>query len=175
MIRGRGAAATVLGTIVQGYLTAEQDLGWPGSPIESSLASGGTFRTIFGTRPALGQLASETVPEGARWALLSLATQVETSPAPTPRIPNLTIVYGGRFMWWSSPPGTVGASVEKFYSWVHGLALENEVNPYAQLAGLPVQTELLAGTIITVGVASPDAGDQWAAPVLNVREWLEAK
>jgi hypothetical protein len=54
MIRGTGVAATVLGTLVAGYITANQPIGWPGSPIESSTDAEPCVRTIVGTVPAGG-------------------------------------------------------------------------------------------------------------------------
>lgn len=54
LIRGDAPAAIVLGTMLQGYVTAVQHLAWPGSPIQSSIEGGGYPRAIVGTTPAAG-------------------------------------------------------------------------------------------------------------------------
>ena len=66
LVRGVGAAAIVLGTMLQGYVTSTQGLGWPGSPITSSTDAEPCVRAIQGTQPAPGVEISETVPTGAR-------------------------------------------------------------------------------------------------------------
>jgi len=52
LVRGTGAAAIVLGTLLAGYVTSTQALGWPGSPIAGSLEGGGAYRSIAGATPA---------------------------------------------------------------------------------------------------------------------------
>src|SRR5204863_2582589 len=51
LIRGVGAAAIVLGTLLGGYVTAVHALGFPGSPIENSLTATPAIRYITGTNP----------------------------------------------------------------------------------------------------------------------------
>jgi hypothetical protein len=70
--------AIVLGTVLQGYVTATQAIGWPGSPLQTAIDSGGYYRTIIGTKPAAGAAIVETVPVGARWSLISLLAQITT-------------------------------------------------------------------------------------------------
>src|SRR5439155_18890058 len=72
LIKGLTGATIVLGTLLGGYLTATQALGWPGSPIISSTDGEGCTRLIVGTTPAAEANILETVPTGARWELLSL-------------------------------------------------------------------------------------------------------
>src|SRR5213592_1900599 len=67
LTRGLGAAAIVLGTLLQGYVTSAQHLGWPGSPIVTSTAGEPLIRKIVGTTPGAGNNINETVPTGARW------------------------------------------------------------------------------------------------------------
>ena len=175
VIRGRGAAATVLGTIVQGYLTAEQDLGWPGSPIETSLTGGGTSRAIVGTRPAAGGLVAETVPEGRRWELLSLSASVTTSAHPGDRRPLLFAFAAGVLAWISPASGVAPPSRQTELSWMQGMPHDAPLSAVRLTAGLPTSMHLIAGSLVYVGVENGAADDQWEAPALVVREWLEAQ
>ena len=62
IIRGFTGATIVLGVLLQGYVTSQQGLGWPGSPIENSLEAFPVNRCLLGTVPSVGQNFSETVP-----------------------------------------------------------------------------------------------------------------
>src|ERR1700752_1622750 len=78
VILGLGGATLVLGTMLQGYVTSQQGLGWPGSPIRSSLEEGGYLRAFAGTAPAAGAVVSETVPSGARWQVRTVGVRLTT-------------------------------------------------------------------------------------------------
>lgn len=173
VIRGRGAAAVVLGTIVQGYVTRSQDRAWPGSPIEGSTDGDGVMRALFGTNPAAGVEVLETVPAGARWELISMALGLATSGTVANRRPELYASYSGQILWSSVAPGTIPASsINRFY-WAQGMPLETVFVVDACTAGLPARAQLPAGAELRTNTFNLDAADNYQTPSYVVREWLE--
>ena len=173
VIRGAGAAAIVLGTLLQGYVTSTQGLGWPGSPIQSSIEGGGYIRQVTGTMPAAGANISETVPAGCRWELQVLNVLLTTSAAAGNRTPFLFIDTPANVIAVSGQSGFVPASStyyvqfatnEQCQALTAGGVLEAPIpSPFALTAGQRFRT-------VTVNLA---AGDQYVAPYYVVREWLE--
>lgn len=175
VIRGFEGGRTVLGTLLQGYVTSEQDLAWPGSPLESSISGGGVIRTITGTNPAASTEIAEVVPTGARWQLLAFAAELAPSATPANRLPALEF-HTGTFPLVRSPhAGAVGASNTRQWTWAGGMMLATLLSDGNRVQGIPVDFPLLAGQIIQTHTDGLQAGDDWSAPVYTVREWLEAQ
>lgn len=171
----RGAAgAYPLGTLLQGYLTGGQDLGFPGSPIVHSLSQLAP-RLILGTTPAAGAELSETVPTGARWELLSFDSLFTTDATVSNRRPSIVIDDGaGNPIWRSPQPQTVAGSLSKTCYWMAGMPHDAAITADALTAGIPIGVELLAGHRVRSATEAIKAGDQYGAPYLTVREKLEA-
>jgi hypothetical protein len=174
LVRGTGAAAIVVGLLLQGYVTAEQGLGWPGSPIVDSITGGGVIRTISGTNPAAGAEISEAVPTGARWQLLYLRTNLVASAAVAVRAPNLRLnTTSGANKCFIPAPQTITAGQDVGITWGSGSAQFSDTGNRQSLASLPNDVILLAGETINTVTFNLDVGDDWAGPQLVVREWLE--
>ena len=94
VVRGREGAVQPMATLLQGYITTNARLAWPGSPIMPSTAGAGRLRSITGTDPAAGVEISETVPTGVRWRLLSFAATFVTDGTVANRFPRLQIDDG---------------------------------------------------------------------------------
>lgn len=174
LIRGLGAAVLVMGTLLAGFVTAVQPLGWPGSPIESSLSGPGALRKVTGTDPAAGAEISETVPTGARWELLTLRVNFATDTTAIDRRPILFLDDGSTKFFHSAASTVINASNNLDYIWAGGLPLATAVSGAAPLAGLVLGAVLLAGFRIRTTTQNIQAGDNYDNPVLMVREWLEA-
>ena len=175
VIRGTGQARVLLATLLQGYITAEQELGFPGSPLENSRAAGEVTRFFSGTDPAIGTAISEIVPTGARWRLRSIGATLLTSAAAGNRRPVLQII---------GPAGTTVAQSAQIqtqpptnaYSFYWMLNVPTEVTMATGIgqAGLPDITITNPGSIAIVAVGM-DTSDNWTAPTIAVDEWLEAQ
>jgi hypothetical protein len=86
IVRGTTSNAQALGTLLQGYITTNARLAWPGSPIESSVNGPGRLRSITGTDPAANVEISEAVPAGRALAdlfVLFRSRQTPTWPTAT--------------------------------------------------------------------------------------------
>lgn len=173
LVRGRGPAAIVLGTLLAGYVTATQSLGFPGSPIQSSVDGGGFFRRITGTTPGISGEITEVVPTGARWQLLSVNARLTTSATAISRFPALFLAEGGFDFFAAGQFSAVGASVTSAVWWECGMALESQVGFVGSVAGLLLGNMLLAGMSFATRTGNLQPGDQWTAPSFLVQEWLE--
>ena len=173
LIRGRGAAAVVLGILLQGYVTSTQALAWPGSPILTSLEGNGYPRDVFGTNPAAGQEISETVPTGARWQLLLFQAQFTASATVATRRPSLSYNIGGQQVGRSVNVTDITASQSGTFNWATGFPLTAPIQPGINNAALPNELVLLAGDSVATITTNLQAGDQWTNPRYVVREWLE--
>lgn len=173
MIRGIGVAAIVLGTILQGYITASQAIGFPGSPIQDSFSVEPPPRVIVGTTPAAGNELAETVPTNARWRLVSLLAQFTTDATALPRNPRVEFRTGATTLALFPNPITVNASVSVFPQWVQGLAYDQPHSSNVGVGGLPASAILLAGQTIRTNTENMQLGDAWTGLRYVVQEWLE--
>ncbi|MGH2626575.1 MAG: hypothetical protein ACRDHY_08000, partial [Anaerolineales bacterium] len=175
VIRGLSGATVVLQTLLEGYVTSQQHLAWPGSPHIQSLEGPGVPRFLTGTNPAAGVEISETVPTGARWALLTVAWSLVTSAAAGTRRSILVFVLAGTGYWRSPSPQSQGAGLTQNYFWSVGLPHETVLLASTPVGGLqPGQN--LPETLQFVSVTENfDAADNYGAPVFTLHEWLEAR
>lgn len=173
LIRGISSAAIVVGMLLSGYVTAEQGLGWPGSPIGDSLSGDGVTRTIVGTTPAAGNDLAETVPTGARWEFISLATHLHASATAGARTPFLVFRSGSDIFCRATPPLQVMASEDSFLNWGAGMPSIGVAAYTSFQAGTPNKMALLAGEVFATATGGLKVDDQYGAPTYKVREWLE--
>lgn len=175
LVRGTGGAALVLGTILQGYVTSTQAMGWPGSPLQTSTDSGGYYRVINGAFPGAGNEITETTPTGARWEIVGMRLNLATSATPGSRFPRLLFFEGGSFPQMSAYPGGIIASQnvvliigqgQPWQNWTDG------VSTY-EIAPMPLQAILHAGDFWRTNTNGLQATDIWGVPVYLIREWLD--
>ena len=171
LVRGGSGATVVLQTLAAGYVTDTQHLAWPGSPIASTLDGAGALRAITGSDPAAGAEMSETVPTGARWRLLGLAIELVTDATAANRDLILQVNNGVGLFWASDPNQSQAASVTRTHVAAQG---SRRLNPTAGTAmwHYPHDMDLLGGFVLTTSTTSIQAGDNYGAPELLVREWL---
>lgn len=175
VIRGLGAAAIVMGTVVQGYITANQDLAWPGSPIVDSLSVEPPAREYSGTQPAAGIEIAETVPAGARWELLTLRVPFTTAVGGADRDVQLFISRIGVVSFFAVvPPASQAAATSYAHSFGAGLVNQSSAFIAAVQSSFPARVALTAGASYVTQTLNLAAGDQFGIPRLLLREWLEA-
>ena len=173
LIRGLTAATMVLGWLVQGYVTAEQGLGWPGSPIGDSISGGGVQRAIAGTNPAAGAEFSETVPTGARWDLLYLNVELDTSSQAATREARLAFTQSSLTMAIVNTAGSQAASLNRVYTWGQALPVNAGIIGTIFQGAIPSPSILLAGDRFRSTTNGLQTLDDWRTPIYVVREWLE--
>lgn len=175
MVRGAGGAAIVLGTLLGGYVTSKQALGWPGSPILPSTSGEPYIRTVTGTDPAAGSEWQESVPTGARWQLMTVAVDLVTGAAVANRTSRLSLRAGGTRVFGSAQKGIVTASSTRTLFWGASMPIETEISPNANIAGIPAPMILKAADEVASDTDNMQAADNYGAPRIYVREWLEVQ
>jgi hypothetical protein len=175
VIRGRAGARVLLATLLQGYVTAEQELAFPGSPVVNSTEAGAVLRTIVGTNPAAGAEFSETVPNGAQWEILTIRVGLTTDANVANRRPAVQFISGGGLVYQAPLFTTIPASSGPALSWGQGMTFESAPGTFLLIAALPIGLRLVGGDILRSVTENMRAGDDYNAPTILVREWLEAQ
>lgn len=172
IVRGLTGAVQPLATLMQGYVSANARLAWPGSPLENTVAGVGRIRSITGTDPAAGVEVSETVPAGVRWRLLTFRGSLVTDGTVATRDVRLTIDDGALVVAQLPADQTQAASLTVSYSALAGGPLATPRNTGAVIP-FPVGITLAAASRIRTVTANLQAGDNWGAPQYTVEEFLE--
>jgi hypothetical protein len=172
VMRGSGAGATVLQTLLQGYVSDTARLSWPGSFNRWSTEGAGVLRSVTGTDPAAGVEINETVPTNARWRIHGFTAQLVTSAVVASREMAL-ILDDGANVFVRVPAGAgQTASLTRLYSAFYAaqrntLLIDTTINfPLPRL-------DLQGGHRIRTITTAIDAGDNWGAPQMLVEEWIE--
>lgn len=174
VIRGDGAQGLALGTLVQGYVTGTQDLAWPGSPIQNSLEPGYAVRMIQGTDPAAGAELAEILPFGVRWELLSFVVRLVTDATVGTRFVFLQIELPNPVPPLNFSASNVQPASQTFdYTWAAGLPYGIQLPSAFPQAPLSTPLLLTGGGTIKTRTFGLFAGDNFGAPLYQVREWLE--
>lgn len=172
VVRGQGAGAIPLSTLIQGYVTATQRLAYPGSPISDSLSGPGTLRSITGTDPIAGVEISETVPTGARWRFVSLRTQLVTDATVANRTLALLFDDGTNIYAHAATNFNQTASQAINYAF----CAVGQTYAFYLLGGqvsTPANIVMSAGHRFRTVTTTLTGGDNWVVPQYAVEEWLE--
>jgi len=172
IIRGTAAQGQTLGTLLSDYVTTNNRLTWPGSRILASVSDVGRIRTIVGTNPAAGVEISETVPAAARWKLRTFGFTLVTSAVVANRTPVLTIDDGANIIWETGNNVAQTATQTAKYRAGIGVPLTT-IGALTYQLPLPSDLPLLAGYRIRTVTGLIDVGDDYAAPIYEVEEWIE--
>jgi hypothetical protein len=173
LIRGLSGATIVIGTLLGGYVTATQALGFPGSPIQSSIEGGGYARQLTGTTPAAGAEVNETVPTGARWRLNYFQAFLTASAAPATRAPRLSFNTGSPALIHLPTTGTIPAAGSHYFGWAEGSAFDSDHSSNVSSGSLPSAAILVAGQVIATNTEGLQVGDQWSLVTYGVQEFLD--
>jgi hypothetical protein len=167
VIRGSGAAAIILGTLIAAFVTDAVPAAWPGSLVAASGDSEGTLDAIAGADPAAGAEWSIVVPAGARWRVRSVTAVLVASAAVANREPSIVFTADGLVV--ASVPSGVAhvASQTRRYSWFPS-AFRGAAAASLDLAVPIPALELRGGDTITSVTTAIDVGDNWGAPVVYV-------
>lgn len=172
IIRGFSGGVQPLGTLLQGYVTSNARLAWPGSPILPSTAGAGRLRSITGTDPAAGVEILETVPANVRWRLYGIRFVFVTSAVAANRSVVLVFDDGTNQYLSISDNQVQAASLSHTYvampSGQIGL-----MGGSLHTLNLPNDLWLPAGSRFGTATGSKDAGDNFSAPQYLVEEFIE--
>lgn len=173
LVRGVGPAAIVMATLLGGYVTEVQGLGFPGSPIRSSLDGPGRLVNSGSIFHGVGAELSLQQPAGVRWEVVSLRTKLSTSAAAGNRRPRLRFDTGpGSPNTSISAPDQVGPSNALTVMWAQGFGWQAALfgETYAPL---PQNVQLSNTQTLYTSTIGFDVNDQYGDIGFTIREWLE--
>jgi hypothetical protein len=159
LLQGREGGVQSLGTILEGYVTANVALAYPGDNTSRATDGRGTFRIILGAVPAAGAEIIETVPANTRWQLVAFRFRITASAGANIvfETENVTAVTAAQVVTYNAGAGIQNANLA---------ALDYQL-------ALPETLVLPAGARIRTLTGLIQGADQYAAPVYNVEEWLD--
>lgn len=173
LMRAQGTVATVVQTLLRGYVTAGQAIGFPGAWNEPAIFGSANIRSITGTDPGAGAEISETVPTGARWRLLALRAALVTDATVTNREVAITFDDGATVYAEFASGANQTATLTRQYT----ASRQGPRGAAATGTSILIATSdlwLPAGHRIRTLTTNLQAGDNWGAPQLLVNEELEA-
>lgn len=158
------------------YVESDPICSWPIPCLQSPSEGPGFTNIVVGTAPALGAEIAETVPARRLWKLRSFAATLTASAAAANRAPILRIEDGAaNFFFRSAQANFVVAGGVGNLCWAPSMAYiaPGVATNTAGMADLPPEMFLRPGAVIRTLTLNIQAGDQYAAPVYNVEEWIE--
>lgn len=172
--RGQGSGDNVHPIVLcQGYATQYQYLTWPNGVPAGPMDGRGVMRAVVGNAPLVSAEISDTVPAGREWILRSIATTYTTSAGVASREPTLCIDDGAGHVMARSPVQTsIPASQAVQICWAPGMTLDTSGN--IQSVGWVMECRLAPGWRIFTQTVNLTGGDQYAAPVYMVEEFIPA-
>jgi hypothetical protein len=175
LILGFSGATIVLGTILQGYINASQELSWPGSPLVASTDVVWPVRAITGTAPAAGVEIVETCPTGRRWELLQIATTLTLDGVPTAVRAGIKLFNGGVATYQQRTGTNLNVANNAAITWTPGATegVAAQGDNFWMVLPLPIYPLILAGGSFQTWTNNLDVHSIYTAPNYLVRELLE--
>jgi|GEM_PF-1422374 len=171
----RGAAvpnsAFVLALLAAGFVTSRTPLTWPGNMLKTPLEAPGRLRSIVGTDPAAGVEILETVPAGVRWELLAVWFQLVTDATVASRAPVLIIDDGVNTIVQARDSTAQTATRTDQYTAGPGMSAPTP-GGFQHYIPIPIGLVLQSSYRVRTSTFAFQAGDDYGAPTLYVREWL---
>lgn len=172
IIRGTGANAIVVRSLLANYVTTGMSVGWPEGPSASSVQGQGVVLAVPVSNPAAGADWTVTVPTGARWQVQGVTATLATSATVATRVPQFEIRDAGGVLLYTQGGASVAAGVAASqFSWTGGVP--QQANNQRAIEPLPDFCWLAQGMAIDTTTASIQVGDQWSSIRILVVEWIE--
>lgn len=173
LVRGSTGGTVLLGTLLSGYVTPNQAMAWPGSPLMRSTDGSGFTRRVTASAPAVGVDIQHFAPVNTRWRVQSFRATLVTSAAAGNRFPVFEVRDPTLASVLLDVPANIGqtAGTTLAYTWAQGLnalavaARVVQAIPHGLI--LPVSSAIQT---LTVGLLG---GDQWSSSELVVEEWID--
>lgn len=171
--RGTGATLVPIAQILGGYVTDDFSPSFPFGKIEGSLEGPGMLRSVAGTNVAANTEITEAVPTGALWRLRSLVVVFVTAAGGSTRRVTFQFDDGTTIFLQCGPDRTQAASTTVRYS-VASVGLAPDSTAGTIHIPIPPDLRLPAASRIITSTTNLAAADDFAAPQLQVEEWIQA-
>lgn len=172
VIRGLTGGMVVLGVLLQGYITANQVVAWPGSPIQNCFDIEGYYRSEFSTA-STGTTAFVVCPTGAHWSLIALRVRFVTSAVAANRRPWMAISGATDQGVGISATTQPASSTGTFWFAIGQTGNVGTLAGPGVVTPIPSSPEVAAGVAVSIMAENVDAGDDFSWFGYTVRERLE--
>lgn len=170
LMRGFTGAVLVMGTLLQGYVTASQAQAWPGTPLQQTDGIDGFLQNVTIPAGAAGSPVSVLCPTGRHWIVQTIGALLNT---------DATVINRRPYVWGSAPAnfishhtGVTPASTTRNFYWANGMATNIDTASIPNTAALPVRWDLDEGQGFVMGATNLQAGDQFQGSSMSVLERL---
>lgn len=172
LIQGAGAGAPVIGTLAQGYVSTQNDLAWPGSPIEKQDQAAGFVLSIPGV---LGGTASTwTVPAGERWRVISGRFIYLCGGVAGNRNPFVGVLDAStNYVYVGMSANAAGAGGTLIAAFAAGHSPAPDIGASQMHLSFPSDLELSAGWQVQVSAAGAQVGDGITQAILAIRKRVD--
>jgi hypothetical protein len=172
IVRGLSTFVDVC-TLAADYVTTQQRVAYPRGEIRRSLDGQGSLYALQGADPAVNVECSDAVPTGARWELLAWTNTLVTDANAPIREVELTFDDGATVFARVLAGTTQAASLTRIYSFTR-LGVRAAPTSSTMIPGSLADFQLFSSCRIQTVTSNRQVGDNWGAPQMLVREWLEA-
>jgi len=160
------------GVLFQGYVTGSEFPSYPQKTNDASYSGKGAIRHITGTDPAAGNDWLETVPTNAVWEIISVMIDLVTNATIGNRGIRFEVTDGTTKLIRIGKPANQAATTTQTYLYTTaGFQIDSESSFHHQ--GLPQGLCLPQGFTIGSQATGFQAGDNFGAPHLIVKEWIQ--
>lgn len=175
LVYGEGDTATAFSTLLQGYISPKNDLGWPGSPLQTMHDGLGFVQGIGWTYDPINDHVEAIVPNNTRWRVMSGVVEITTSAVAGNRSVLLQAFdASGTLARWYGAAGILQApSTTYFYSFGAGMPPTDINADVFPVLPWPQELDMTAGQVLRVKLGNAQAGDLMSGIDGTVRGWLE--
>ncbi len=172
IIRGTGANAIVVRSLLANYLTTGLSIGWPEGPSGGSVQGTGLIRSVQVGNPAAGADWITTVPTGARWLVQAVFARflADANVATRQIVLQIKDASANKLV---ELPGAFAPTAGQGQNYVYLGGVNNNTGIGDSVQPLPDVASYLQGFTIGTATTSIQVGDQWSQISLFVQEWIE--
>ncbi len=171
--RGGQASPPSVFNLFADYVTEGNQPQWPNGRNISGLDGPGWQHTVMATVPGAGQDITLQVPLGARWKLISVDGQLQTSAQAGNRTPTFFFTDGGTGVLFIFTSQTaIAGNVKVDYFFGGGMPIYSAFLGI-QLGPIPIDLHLAEGYEIFTQTVAIQTLDQWNRLTAVVEEWLD--
>lgn len=168
LILGAGTSANVIGTLAQGFVSTQNDLGWPGSPIEKQDQAAGFLVSEPGVLGGASVLW--TVSAGQRYRVICGRFSYAASAVAGNRNGFVAVLDpAGNYVYAGENSVAFGAGVTQAFSFAAGHSPSADGAASNFHLPFPTDLELMTGWQVQVSASGAQAGDGISGPILVYR------
>jgi hypothetical protein len=174
LMQGSTGALVPLATLVQGYFDANNEVAWPGTPLQGMHDGRGVIVESNWVQLLAPRRLEETVSIGARWRIVAGRGSIVTSAVAGNRDVLVVAVKASGFVTFAAGGlPVVPASQARAYDFGAGLNGQTAFSNNEGVLPWPDDLELAAGDAVRLQLVNEQVGDAWTGDALTIRQWMD--